>query len=155
MSLKKIIGLFLFCSLLALPQSSSLADLEITEAPYTIQADFFATLYGVDSSIVNKVLDCESNYNHSAKGDGGKSKGIAQIQKPTWNWMELQYFKEWGEHLNYESSFDQIKMLAYQISKGNGNNWTSYVAIKKGGKYSFYSSQLKKHFIVYCKLELP
>lgn len=145
-------ALFLMLPLVAFAKPTLTEEPKITEQTYTIQADYFAKLYGVDSQIVDRVLDCESDYVHTAKGDGGRSKGIAQIQKPTWDWMEAQYYKEWGEHLDYLSSHDQIKLLAYQISKGNGNNWTSYRAIKNGGKYSFWSNQMKKHYTVYCKL---
>jgi len=138
---------------LVIPQSISLADLKIDEALYTTQINFFSNLYGVDNRIVDKVIDCESDYNPSAKGDGGHSNGIAQIQKPTWNWMELQYFKEWGEHLDYQSSHDQIKLLAYQISKGNGINWTTYRALMNGGTYSFWSKQNNKYYTIVCKLD--
>ena len=138
--------------LVAFAKPLSIGEPKIVEAPYAIQADYFANLYGVDSKIVNKVLDCESDYNHEAKGDGGHSKGIAQIQKPTWDWMEQEYFKEWGEHLDYQSSHDQIKLLAYQISKGEGHNWTTYVAIEHGGVYKFWSSQNGKHYTIYCKV---
>jgi hypothetical protein len=150
----KIIVLLIVCSLYGIfPQSITKADLEINEAPYTIQANFFAKLYGVDGKIVNGVLNGESNYQHDAPcSDGGRSCGIARIQKPTWNWMEDEYFEEWNEHLDYKSSHDQIKLLAYQISKGHGDNWTVYRCIKNGGKYSFYSSQNKRHYTIYCKV---
>lgn len=148
----KTIALLVLVPLVALAKPLDTAELKITEAPYTIQANYFAELYGVDGRIVNKVLDCESDYNHEIPGDGGRSKGIAQIQKPTWNWMEQEYFNEYGEHLDYKSSHDQIKLLAYQISKGHGNNWTTFRAIKNGGKYSFWSSQNNRHYIVFCKI---
>lgn len=153
MSIKNTIVLVvLIFSLLGFPTKDEAVELEIINLPYTMQADYFSNFFGVDSRIVNKVLECESSYDHTAKGDGNRSKGIAQFQEPTWKWMEAKYYKEYGEHLDYKSSHDQIKLTAYAISKGWGNNWTSYVAIKKGGTYSFYSNQLKKHFTVYCKL---
>lgn len=145
-------AILIMLPLVAFAKPIIIEEPKITEQPYTIQADHFATLYGVDGRIVNKVLECESDYEHTAKGDGGRSKGIAQFQKPTWDWMEVQYFKEWNEHLDYKSSHDQIKLLAYQISKGNGNNWTSFRAIKNGGKYSFWSSQMNRKYTVYCKI---
>lgn len=150
---KIIIILLLGFSLLGVyPQRTLSEELQIDEMPYTIQINHFAKLYGVDDRLVNKVIECESGGIHNVVGDGGRSKGIAQIQKPTWNWMVSMYNKEYKENLNYNSSFDQIKLTTYMISKGEGHNWTTYVAIKKGGTYSFYSSQLKKHFTVKCKL---
>lgn len=148
-----IIGLLFLLPLVAFAKPLATGELEIIDAPYTIQANYFANLYGVDSKIVNKVLDCESDYDHNARGDGGRSVGIAQIQKPTWDWMEKDYFDEWGEHLDYKSSHDQIKLLAYEISKGHGNNWTTYRAIKNGGKYTFWSSQNQKSYTIYCKVD--
>lgn len=151
---KLIIVLLIVCSLYGFsPQSITMADLEITEQPYTIQAEYYAKLYGVDSKIVKEVLRGESNYTHDAPcSDGGRSCGIARIQKPTWDWMEQEYFKEWNEHLNYKSSHDQIKLLAYQISKGHGRNWTVFRCIENGGKYSFWSGQNQRHYTVYCKV---
>lgn len=146
---KAIIGLFLVTSLMGIfPQRSTSATLKITEQPISMQIDYFATLYGTDSSVVKKVVECESGGYHKAVGDGGRSNGIAQFQKSTFLRME----KKMGEDLNYDSSSDQIKLLTYAISQGWGNEWTAYRAIKNGGRYAFYSSQLKKHFVVYCKL---
>lgn len=152
MCTKILIVLLLLCSLYGLePQSISLAELQISEQHYSTQIDYFANLYGTDSSVVKKVIQCESQGLHSSIGDGGRSKGIAQFQKPTWDWLESIYNKEYKEDLNYKSSFDQIKLLTYSISKGYGERWTTYVAIQKGGTYSFYSSQLKKHFTITCR----
>ena len=111
------------------------------------QINYFADLYGVDSRVVSKVIDCESNGIHESVGDGGRSKGIGQFQEATFLRME----KKLGEDLNYNSSYDQVKLLTYAISQGWGREWTTYRAIQNGGKYSFYSKQLKKHFTVYCK----
>lgn len=145
---KTIIVLVLIASLLGLfPQRLVSQELQIHELPLTMQVNHFAELYGVDGSVVNQVIKCESGGNQKAVGDGGLSKGIAQFQKSTFLRME----KKFGEDLNYESSFDQAKLLTYAISQGWGQEWTAYRAIQNGGKYSFYSNQLKKHFTVYCR----
>jgi hypothetical protein len=150
---KTTIGMLLLFSLLGLnPQRTSLANLQIQDAPISVQIDHFAKLYGVDGSIVSKVIECESEGRHYAEngmiqGDGGLSMGIAQFQKSTFERME----KKLGEDLNYESSFDQIKLLSFAISQGWGREWTAYRAIMNGGTYSFYSRQLNKHFTVHCK----
>lgn len=116
------------------------------------QVEFFSEIYGADSKVVNKVIECESGGSHKAIGDGGRSKGIAQIQEPTWKDLEQKFNVKYEEDLNYTSKFDQLKLTTYSIANGEGNRWTAYRAIMNGGKYSFYSKQLKKHFTVYCKL---
>lgn len=111
------------------------------------QIDYFSDLYGTDSNLIKKVMECESNGDHSNISDGGRSKGIFQFQKPTFLWME----KEFGEDLNYESQFDQIKLATWAIANGYGSNWTAWRAIQNGGTYSFYSNQLHRSFKVTCK----
>lgn len=116
------------------------------------QVEYFSEIYGTDSKVVNKVIECESNGNHQAVGDSGRSKGIAQIQGPTWKDLEQKFNLEYEEDLHYNSQFDQLKLTTYSIANGSGRRWTAYRAIMNGGTYSFYSKQLKKHFTVTCKL---
>lgn len=154
MPLKAIICFLVITSLLGIfPQRIVSETIKITEQPISAQIDYFATLYGTDSSVVKQVVECESNGYHGAVGDGGRSKGIAQFQKPTWDYLLGVYKKKYNEELDYKSSFDQIKLLTFSIAEGHGNRWTAFRAIMNGGKYSFYSSQLKKSFVVYCKLD--
>lgn len=121
------------------PQDLSIAD----------QVVYFSNLYGGDSEVALKVMDCESGGDHNNVGDGGLSKGIFQFQKSTFERME----RGLGENLNYTSQFDQIKLASYALSHDElAREWSTYVAIKNGGKYAFYSSQLKRHFVVYCKI---
>lgn len=124
----------------------------LTEKTIKEQVEYFSGLYNTNSAVVNKVLECESKFDHSSVGDGGRSKGIAQIQGPTWKDLEYKFNKEYIEDLNYNSRFDQIKLTTWSIANGYGNKWTAYRAIMNGGKYSFYSKQLKRHFTVTCKL---
>ena len=61
--------------------------------------------------------------------------------------------KDFGEDLNYESQFDQIKLASWSLSQEKyAREWSIYRAIKNGGKYSFYSRQLKRNFTIYCKV---
>jgi hypothetical protein len=108
----------------------------------------FANEYEVDSELLLKVMECESHGNPNTVGDGGRSRGIFQIQKPTWD----RFTKGMGETLDYTSSFDQAKVAAWAFANGKAGEWTTYVAIQKGGTYSFYSRQLQKHFTVKCSL---
>lgn len=139
--------MFFTTSIYAQAPDSSLKDKTIKE-----QVEFFSVLYETDSQVVNKSIECESKGNHDAVGDGGRSKGIAQIQVPTWKDLEQKYNKEFAEDLDYTSRFDQIKLMTWSFANGYGNKWTSYVAIKNGGKYSFYSKQMKRHYTVICKI---
>ena len=112
------------------------------------QIEYFSSLYQGDATLTTRVMECESSGRHSAVGDGGRSRGIFQFQKATF----ISLSKLMGETLDFNSRFDQIKLATWAIANGHGDNWTAYRAIKRGGKYSFYSSQLKQHFTVYCKL---
>jgi hypothetical protein len=154
MHLKKLIILALILSSLYgfTPQSISHAELQIQDQPISNQIDYFATMYRIDSRLIAKVVECESGGVHEAVGDGHRSHGIAQFQRPTWNWMEKEFYEEYNQHLDYTSSFDQLHLLSYAISEGYGRNWTTYVAIKNGGKYSFWSNQMNRHYTVVCKL---
>ena len=113
------------------------------------QITYFSNLYQADEPLIRKVIDCESGYNHNSSSDNGYSNGIMQFQKATFFRMS----KLFGEELDYNSKYDQLKLGIWALSKPElAREWTSYVAIKKGGTYSFYSKQLGKHFTVKCKL---
>jgi hypothetical protein len=113
------------------------------------QVEYFSKLYGADVSLVKKVIECESGWEHDSSADGNRSNGILQFQESTFNRMG----KMFGEELDYHSQFDQIKLGTWALSKPElAREWTTWVSIQRGGKYSFYSKQLQKHFVVYCKL---
>lgn len=146
-----IVSFVLLFSLLGFPSKDYAEELSINPQLLTIEQQivYFSTLYGTDSNIVLKVIECESGGNHQVTGDGGRSNGIAQFQRSTFNRME----KILGEDLNYDSQFDQIKLLSFALSKPElAREWSSLRAIKNGGVYSFYSRQLKQNFTVVCKL---
>lgn len=148
MQLKKTIALFLLLPLVAFAKPTITNELEIvSELPLEKQVEFYTSVYGGNSDLNKRVIDCESQWNTKALGDGGRSYGIGQFQKPSFDNLS----RLMGEELNYYSPHDQIKLLVWSIANGYGNQWTAYRAIKNGGKYSFYSNQLKKHFTVVCK----
>lgn len=151
MYLKKIIALCLILPLVAFAKPKLTEELEINPLDLSPeqQVTYFSNLYGGDSRVALSVMKCESSGSHSAKGDGGRSNGIFQFQKSTFERME----KDFGEDLNYTSRYDQIKLASWAIANPKyQNEWTAYRAIENGGKYSFYSSQMKKHYTVYCSL---
>jgi len=108
----------------------------------------YAEVYAYDEKTLQAVMRCESQGNQSTVGDGGRSFGIFQIQKETWK----RFTKEMGETLDINSKNDQAKVAAWAFANGHGTEWSTYVSIKKGGTYSFYSRQLKGHFTVRCSV---
>jgi len=151
MLIKKIIVLGLILPLVVFAKPKLTEELHINPLDLDPQQQvvYFSNLYGGNPDIALKVMDCESSGSHSAKGDGGRSNGIFQFQKSSFERME----KDFGEDLNYTSQYDQIKLASYALaSKKYQNEWTSFRAIMNGGKYSFYSSQMKRHYTIYCKL---
>lgn len=149
MRLKKTILFCVVVSLLAFSTKVIAEPVEIKTPNLTIeqQITYFSELYGADTDIVEKVIQCESRGKVDAVGDSGRSIGIAQFQKPTFKMLSDKL----GEELDFNSSHDQIKLLSWSIANGYGKNWTAYRAIQNGGTYSFYSNQLKKHFKVTCR----
>lgn len=148
---KTIIGLFILVSTLLYQPEVLVADdnVPVTSRSVEGQIAYFSELYGGDAKIISKVMECESGGDHSVKGDGGRSTGIFQFQKETFNRIS----KAFGEKLDYNSKFDQIKLGTWALSNPDyAKEWTTYVAIQKGGKYSFYSRQMKRHYTVYCKV---
>ena len=73
--------------------------------------------YGGNYYELYKVIECESNWNPSAIGDDGRSFGIGQFLKTT--------FDENCEG-DYYSVEDQIKCMAIMFQKGMKNRWTCW-----------------------------
>lgn len=148
MKFKKIILVCVIASLLLISTKAIAEPVVISpDLPLEKQVELFTLVYGGDVELNKKVISCESNGKQTAVGDSGLSRGIAQFQKPTFDSLS----KKFGEELNYNSSYDQLKLLVWSIANGYGSNWTAWRAIKNGGTYSFYSNQLKKHFTVTCR----
>ena len=112
--------------------------------------EHYATLYNQDPILLKKVAECESKYEKDLFGDGGRAYSVFQFHKGTFE----KWSKEFGEPLDYKSYLDHIKLAVWSFAQGEKyrNAWTTYVAIKKGGKYSFYSKLLKNNFTVICRL---
>lgn len=108
----------------------------------------YAQVYNVNSKIMLAMMRCESSGNQSAIGDGGRAKGLYQYHTGTWERIEKKLDKD----MDINSEHDQIHMTAYALSQGMGSQWTSYVAIKNGGTYSFYSKLMKQHYTVKCSV---
>ncbi len=112
----------------------------------------YSAEYGLDKNLVYSMLMCESTLNENAIGDSGKSKGIAQYNPNTF----VRHEKKLGEDLDAQSWHDSIKLMTFAIANGMGNEWTSYVAIKNGGSYTFTNSYTGQIQTVKCNLrEIP
>jgi hypothetical protein len=140
-----IISLFFYTKVIAEP-IEIINPLNLTTKDQVV---YFSNLYGGDSKIALQVMECESGGDHNNVGDGGRSRGIMQFQKETFTRMS----KAMGLKLNYSSRYDQIKLATWALTQPEfASEWTTYKAIKNGGKYSFYSRQMKKHYTVKCSL---
>ena len=80
------------------------------------EIDKVAAEYGVDAKVMRTVINCESQYNPKALGDGGKSRGLVQIHS--------------GYHnVTDEDAYDPtyaITFLAKHLKEGNGRLWSCY-----------------------------
>ena len=80
------------------------------------EIDEVALEYGVSAKVMNTVIACESQYKKEALGDGGKSRGLAQIHS--------------GYHnVSDEDAYNPkyaIRFLAQNLKDGKGNLWSCY-----------------------------
>jgi hypothetical protein len=111
-----------------------------------------APLFNQDPKLISKISFCESSHKIQSH-DGGKGFNVTGIHNITFNYWLKQYQKEINENLNINSTYDQIKVMSWAFSKGDRyrNQWTTYVALKNGGTYTFYSKMLGKNFTARCK----
>ena len=147
--LKNIICIFAVSLLLVIVSPANKAEY-VKAASQNDLIEQFSEQYGADPLIAKAVVRCESKGNHSTVGDGGHSNGVYQFMEETFNRMA----KKMGEEgLDYTSEYDQLKVGTYAMAHPElAKEWTTYVAIQKGGTYSFYSKINKKHFTIHCKV---
>jgi hypothetical protein len=109
----------------------------------------WADFYKVDKVELKKIASCESNLGKIKTGDKGLAHGLYQYHTGTW----LKAEKLIGEDLDINNIHDQAKMTAFLWAKYPSwkTQWTTYVAYKNGGTYSFYSRVLKGYYTVVCK----
>jgi hypothetical protein len=114
-------------------------------------ASISAMRFGQDPVLINKIIMCESG-GRVLPHDGNRGVNATGIHDKSFNYWLPEYVKETGEQLDITTMYGQVTMLAWRFSKGEKAReaWTSYRAIKNGGTYAFYSTLLKKHFVVKC-----
>lgn len=76
------------------------------------------------------IIACESSGRHDGVwGDGGKSYGIVQFQKRTFDYLSA---RSGIEGLDWKDKNDQLALLSWALDNEHGNNWTCYKkAVKK------------------------
>ena len=79
---------------------------------------------------VLSVIMCESSGRHEGIwGDRGRSYGITQLQKPTWDYLSVKA----GIQGSWKDKQDQVRLLEWAIQNGHGDNWTCWRKLKKEG----------------------
>lgn len=79
--------------------------------------------------LLDKMIECESGgVHHGRWGDGGKSYGILQYQRPTFNKLKKKAGMAWLDYWNKE---DQIVLAKWALQNGYGHHWTCYKILAK------------------------
>jgi soluble lytic murein transglycosylase-like protein len=99
-----------------IPVFSHKIDFKADKSIKTI-IDTYSKKYSVESKLLADVIDCESSYNIYALGDGGHSRGLAQIHD--------EFHPEVSDEQAYDPEF-AVEFLARYISEGKGSQWTCY-----------------------------
>lgn len=128
---------------------------EKTPADYIKAA---AAKFGADETELLKVGTCESHLGKTTKGDFNGTTylayGLFMYHKGTWTRMSKLYNAIYPErNLSIDSIEDQAELTAFIFAKypSMKREWSTYVAYKNGGTYSFYSKVLKGNYTVVCK----
>lgn len=91
------------------------------------RVEYYATVYGVSSKTMTKVMVCESEAKDDAVGDKGKAYGPFQWWQESWDDVSKQYAREFG-HREFDRTDprDQAELTAYAFSKKQQRRWTCY-----------------------------
>lgn len=107
--------------------------------------------FNQDPKLISKISYCESGHKVRSH-DGGRGINMTGIHDTTFmDWLP-EYEKDTGETLVLDSTYDSFKMMSWAFSKSEKHRraWTTYVAYKNGGTYTFYSRLLKGTYTVKC-----
>ena len=85
---------------------------------------YYAEQFQVSQNEMEKTITCESSWSSTDVGDHGLANGIAQFHKSTFD----MWARQKGETLDYTSTHDQIKLMAWAFSKGESykHAWTCW-----------------------------
>lgn len=133
----------------ALSDYSPSKDIDLSNLTVPELIDYFAVQYNQDPNLLKKIASCESGFTKDKVGDKGLAFSVFQFHKPTFD----RWSKEMGQELDYGNYIDHVRLAAWAFSRGETyrDDWTTYVAYKHGGSYSFYSSLLHRSYTVYCR----
>lgn len=97
----------------------------------TEMIEYLAPQYNQNSKLLGEIIFCESSNRTDVPHDGGKGYGVTGYHRETF----LEHEKSFGIDLNYDSSYDQIKLMTIAFSKGEKyrNLWSSYKRYTKYG----------------------
>ncbi len=79
--------------------------------------------YALDVDTMVTIIDCESAGKYNAVGDGGKSYGIVQFQKATFNEMKRQAHMP---NLEYKNPIHQMRLMVWGFNHGYASRWTCF-----------------------------
>lgn len=113
-----IVGLCIISSLLGFPSKLIAEPAEIKEPSINELITFYSDIYNVDSSVLHKVIDCESDYKVNAHNSVGENSwGLVQINLNAHRSITVEQATDPNFAINF---------LAENISKGKGNMWTCF-----------------------------
>lgn len=83
-----------------------------------------AQTYSVNEGMLSEIIFCESSFNQNAYHDSGQGTGVTGFHRTTFS----GWAKDFGLDLNYNSTYDQVKLMAIAFTKGEEyrDDWTSY-----------------------------
>lgn len=87
----------------------------------------YKPVYAADASLIIDIIECESSGRHDVYGDKGKSFGIVQFQKDTFN--ELKE-KAHMRQLVWRNPVHQLRLMVWAIDHGYGDRWSCYRKVK-------------------------
>jgi hypothetical protein len=92
----------------------------------------------VDNDLFIAILKCESSGNSRNQkgkplvGDSGLAKGIAQFHEQTFKWLARRAHMR---NMHWLDPIDQMRLLAWSIDNGYGNQWSCYRKLTHTGEY--------------------
>lgn len=78
-----------------------------------------ADRHGVDPALIDRIVDCESDYRPGVMGPDG-SMGIAQFQQITWGWASTA--AGWGGASPYDAEA-ALDVMAWLLARGGAGHW--------------------------------